>query len=412
MFPRRSERLSSISVKRRVLSNGVSMTDQPTDRWRRIKSLVADAATLGAEERARFLVAAISDEAMRQEVEALLAAHDKAGDVFERPRVAASAFARVGIGIPVDTPHLVPGRRLGPYEIVETIGVGGMGEVYRARDARLDRDVAIKVLPAALVADPVRRARFVQEARAASALEHPHIAVIHDIADVDDLTFIVMELVRGEPLSALLQRGPIAPSRSIELAIEIAEALSRAHETCIIHRDLKPANIMVTGDGHAKVIDFGLAKLSDTPDDAPSRATTIAEGLTASGMVVGTAAYMSPEQATGVAIDHRSDIFTFGIVLQEMVTGTPPFRRRSGVDTMHAIVHDAPPRLPASIGEATDICSKSSIDVSAKPPDDRYQAMQAVSADLRIARRRLDSAELRAVEGPSGVRSVAAASGC
>ena len=148
--------------------------------------------------------------------------------MFERPRVAASAFARVGIGIPVVTPHLVAGRRLGPYEIVETIGVGGMGEVYRARDARLDRDVAIKVLPAALVADPVRRARFVQEARAASALEHPHIAVIHDIADVDDLTFIVMELVRGEPLSALLQRGPIAPSRSIELAIEIAEALSPA----------------------------------------------------------------------------------------------------------------------------------------------------------------------------------------
>ena len=162
----------------------------------------------------------------------------------------------------------MPGRRLGPYEIVETIGAGGMGEVYRARDARLDRDVAIKVLPAALVADPVRRARFVQEARAASALEHPHIAVIHDIADADGLTFIVMELVRGEPLSALLERGPIAPSRSIELAIEIAEALSRAHDDGIVHRDLKPANIMVTGDGHAKIIDFGLAKLSDAPDDA------------------------------------------------------------------------------------------------------------------------------------------------
>ena len=383
------------------MSDGMPMTDQPLDRWRRIKGLVADAVALDVEERARFLAAACGDEAMRQEVEALLAAHDEAGDVFERPRVAASVFARVGIAVPAAAPHLMPGRRLGPYEIVETIGVGGMGEVYRARDTRLDRDVAIKVLPAALVADPVRRARFVQEARAASALEHPHIAVIHDIADVDGLTFIVMELVRGEPLSALLQRGPISPSRSIELAIEIAEALSRAHDTGIVHRDLKPPNIMVTGDGHAKVIDFGLAKLADAPEHAPSRATTVADGLTSSGMVVGTAAYMSPEQARGAAIDHRSDIFSFGIVLQEMVTGTPPFRRRSGVDTMHAILHDAPPRLPASLGEAADDLQHIIDRCLLKPPDDRYPAMRDISADLRIARRRLDSAEIRAVEGPS-----------
>jgi dienelactone hydrolase/predicted Ser/Thr protein kinase len=377
------------------------MTDQPPERWRRIKGLVADAVALGAEERARFLAAACGDEVMRQEVEALLTAHDEAADMFERPRVAASAFARVGIAVPAAAPHLMLGRRLGPYEIVETIGAGGMGEVYRARDTRLDRDVAIKVLPAALVADPVRRARFVQEARAASALEHPHIAVIHDIADADGLTFIVMELVRGEPLSALLQRGPISALRSIELAVEVAEALSHAHDTGIVHRDLKPANIMVTGDGHAKIIDFGLAKLSDAPDDAPWRATTVADGLTASGMVVGTAAYMSPEQAQGAAVDQRSDIFTFGIVLQEMVTSTPPFRRRSGIDTMHAILHDAPPRLPASIGEATDDLQKIVDRCLAKQRDDRHQSMRDIAADLRTARRRLESAELRAVEGPS-----------
>jgi eukaryotic-like serine/threonine-protein kinase len=376
------------------------MTDPPPDRWRRIKALVADAVALGAEERARFLAAACADEAVRQEVEALLMAHDEASEVFERPRVTASAFARVGIAVPA-APHLTPGRRLGPYEIVETIGAGGMGEVYRARDRRLERDVAVKVLPAALVVDPVRRARFVQEARAASALEHPHIAVIHDIADADGLTFIVMELVRGEPLTVLLERGPIPASRTIALAVEVAEALSRAHDTGIVHRDLKPANIMVTSDGHAKVIDFGLAKLSAAPDDARAPASTVPDELTASGMVVGTAAYMSPEQAQGAAIDHRSDIFSFGIMLQEMVTGTPPFRRRSGVDTMHAILHDAPPRLPASIGEAADDLQKIIDRCLAKRRDARYHGMRDIVADLRSARRRLESAELRAVEGPS-----------
>jgi hypothetical protein len=147
------------------MSNGMPTTDQPADRWRRIKGVVADAVALGGEERARYLAAACGgDQALRQEVETLLAAHDEASDVFDRPRAAASAFARLGIRVPMAAPHLLSGRRLGPYEIVETIGAGGMGEVYRARDMRLDRDVAIKVLPAALVADPVRRARFVQEA--------------------------------------------------------------------------------------------------------------------------------------------------------------------------------------------------------------------------------------------------------
>jgi tRNA A-37 threonylcarbamoyl transferase component Bud32/dienelactone hydrolase len=384
------------------MSNGMPMTDQPSDRWRRIKGLVADAVALGVQERARFLAAACGgDETMRQEVEALLTAHDQAADMFEPPRVAASAFARVGVTLPSAAPHLMPGRRLGPYEVVETIGAGGMGEVYRARDTRLDRDVAIKVLPAALVADAVRRARFVQEARAASALEHPHIAVIHDIAEAEGLTCIVMELVRGESLSAILERGPIAASRSIELAIEIAEGLARAHDIGIVHRDLKPGNIMVTGEGHAKIIDFGLAKLTDAPDDGGASATTVADGLTASGMVVGTAAYMSPEQARGAVVDHRSDIFSFGIVLQEMLTGAPPFRRRSGVDTMHAILHDTPPPLPASIGQAVDDLQRILDRCLAKQPDDRYQAMGDVAVDLRIARRRLESTELRAIEGPS-----------
>ena len=213
------------------------------------------------------------------------------------------------------------GARIGPYEILDAIGAGGMGEVYRARDTRLHRDVALKVLPPALVSDPGRRTRFVQEARAASALEHPHIAVIHEIAETDGTIFIVMELIRGEPLKALISRGPLPASRTIELALEIAEALARAHESGIVHRDLKPANVMITADGHVKVIDFGLAKLTGRRDEDETATVVVADDLTGAGMVVGTAAYMSPEQALGAGIDHRSDIFTFGIMLQEMLTG-------------------------------------------------------------------------------------------
>ena len=163
-----------------------------------------------------------------------------------------------------------------------------------------------------------------------------------------------MELVRGEALSALVSRGAVPASRAIELAIEIAEALTRAHAIGIVHRDLKPANVMITADGHVKIIDFGVAKLIGARDDPRTASMTAAEALTESGMVVGTAAYMSPEQARGETVDHRTDIFSFGIVLHEMLTGTPLFRRRSNVDTMHAILHDAPPRLPDGIGDATD----------------------------------------------------------
>jgi eukaryotic-like serine/threonine-protein kinase len=353
-------------------------------------------------ERARFLEGACAgDEPLRREVDALLAAHDEAGDRFEQGPAAPSAFTGAGAALPRAAEHVAPGRRLGPYEIVERVGAGGMGEVYRARDTRLDRDIALKILPPALVAHPGRRARFVQEARAASALEHPHIAVIHEIGDVDGLTFIVMELVRGEPLSALVSGGPVPASRAIELAIDVAEALARAHEVGIVHRDVKPANIMVTADGHVKIIDFGLAKLAGSRDDSPTATVAVADGLTASGMVVGTAAYMSPEQAQGAAVDHRTDIFAFGVVLQEMLTGSSPFRRRSSVDTMHAVLHDSTPRLPDSLGESTG-CLQQIIDrCLAKAPGARYQAMRDVVAELRVARRRLDSAELRAVEGPS-----------
>ena len=291
------------------------------------------------------------------------------------------------------------GRTLARYEILEEISRGGMGVVYRARDGRLNRDVALKVLPPELVADPGRRARFVQEAQAASALEHPHIAVIHEIDEADGICFIAMELVRGEKLAALTARAPLGVGRALDLAVEIAEGLARAHDKGIVHRDLKPANVMLTEDGHAKIIDFGLAKLVEALG-VDSDGQTILKNETDPGMVLGTATYMSPEQARGSKIDHRSDIFSFGIVLYEMLTGRPPFRGSTGIDTMHAILHDPVPALPP-VGSAASVETTRDIQrmldkCLAKDPDERYQGLRDVVVDLRAARRRLESTSMSA----------------
>ncbi len=289
---------------------------------------------------------------------------------------------------------LSPGSRLGPYEILAPIGAGGMGEVYRARDTRLQREVALKVLPPALVADPARRARFVREAQAASALEHPHIAVIHEIADADRITFIVMELIRGEPLSDIIARGPLTPSRALGLTIEVAEGLARAHDTGIAHRDLKPANIMVTAEGHAKIIDFGLAKLVNALS-ADSDAPTALGDVTEPGVVVGTAAYMSPEQVRGEVVDHRTDVFSLGVVMYEMVAGRRPFRGRSGIETMHAVLNDPVPPLPERVSAATGDLPRIVGKCLAKDPAGRYQRMHDVVVDLRAAQRLLESGQVR-----------------
>ena len=236
---------------------------------------------------------------------------------------------------------LSPGTQLGPYEVLALIGAGGMGEVYRARDPRLNRDVAIKVLPAERVADEGRRRRFVQEAQAASALNHPHIVTIHEIESADGRDFIVMELVRGKSLDTLIPRNGMRLSEVVRIAIPVADALAAAHAHGIVHRDLKPANVMVGQDGAVKVLDFGLAKLLSgeaTPeDDTVSVAANV--GLSAPGTIAGTAAYMSPEQASGAKVDARSDIFSFGAMLYEMVTGHA--RIRGHVDGRHVERCDA-----------------------------------------------------------------------
>jgi len=283
------------------------------------------------------------------------------------------------------------GQTLKSYVIEAKLGQGGMGVVYRARDTKLDRNVAIKVLPPELVRDPERRRRFVQEARAASAVNHPAIASIYEIEDEGENTFIVMEYVDGSTVRQLVERGELDLSSAIEIGIQVADGLARAHEAGVVHRDIKSDNIMVTHDGHPKILDFGLAKLLDKEDgDAgPSRLETVA--LTQAGMVVGTVSYMSPEQARGLPADKRSDVFSLGIVLYEMATGRLPFQGQSMLDTMHAIAFDAtqPLRtiradLPFSLQRVVDRCLR-------KKPEDRYADLREAVTDLRAVRRELDS---------------------
>jgi len=290
------------------------------------------------------------------------------------------------------------GRRLSHYELIEEISRGGMGVVYRAVDLNLGREVAIKVLPDAILHDPERRNRLLHEARAASTLEHPHIAVIHEVGDDNGVTFIAMELIRGEKLSDVVRRAPLPLGRALTLAIEIAEGLGRAHDKGIVHRDLKPGNVMLTDEGHAKVIDFGLAKVIE-PIDSAAATISVTGPRTESGVVLGTAAYMSPEQARGGRVDHRSDIFALGVTLYEMLTGRPAFQGASSLDTMHAILSQPVPPLPATDASAEVTAEVQRIinKCTAKDPDDRFQGMKDLVVDLRATRRHLDSAPSIAV---------------
>ncbi|MGH9509469.1 MAG: serine/threonine-protein kinase, partial [Terriglobales bacterium] len=228
---------------------------------------------------------------------------------------------------------IAPGTKLGSYEVLGPLGAGGMGEVFRARDLKLGRDVALKVLPAAFSGDADRLRRFEREARSASALNHPHIVAIYDIGQFDSTSYISMELVEGRTLRDLLNSGPLPLKRTLSIAAQVADGLAKAHAAGIVHRDLKPENLMITRDGFAKILDFGLAKLTPTESQAGADSATLPGSSTVAGMVVGTAGYMSPEQARGAAVDFRSDQFSFGSVLYEMVTGVRAFRRDSAAQT-------------------------------------------------------------------------------
>ena len=240
---------------------------------------------------------------------------------------------------------LSPGAQFGPYQILTPIGAGGMGEVYRARDTRLDRDVAVKVLPSHLAHDVAARVRFEREAKAIAALSHPNILAVYDVGTVDGTAFVVMELLEGETLrqrlTAASESGSAAlPIRkAIQIGIDIAQALAAAHEKQIVHRDIKPENVFVAADGHVKLLDFGLARHATPPSPEPSDAAT-AIRQTDPGAVMGTVGYMAPEQVKATAVDHRADIFALGCVLYEMASGRQPFERATAAETMSAILRD------------------------------------------------------------------------
>src|ERR1700736_4610049 len=238
---------------------------------------------------------------------------------------------------------LTSGAKLGPYEIVSPLGAGGMGEVYRARDTRLERDVAVKVLPANLSSDPSLRQRLEREAKAVSKLSHPHICTLHDIGHQDGVDFLVMELVEGETLEHRLSKGPLPPEQTVRFAAQIADALAKAHKMGITHRDLKPSNIMLTKAG-AKLMDFGLAKESGRAPltDVLSEMTAEQAKLTVEGTIVGTFQYMAPEQLEGKEADARTDIFALGEVIYEMATGKPAFTGKSRASLIASILSSEP----------------------------------------------------------------------
>ena len=287
---------------------------------------------------------------------------------------------------------LQAGDRLGSFDVLGPIGAGGMGEVYRARDTRLGREVALKVLPESLSLDRERLARFEQEARAASALNHPNIVTIHEIGREGETTFVAMELVDGKTLRELSAPGPMPVKKVLNVAAQVSEGLAKAHAAGIVHRDLKPENVMVSTDGFVKILDFGLAKLMETDTSGVSALPTIAQPETRPGTVMGTVGYMSPEQASGEQVDYRSDQFSLGSVLYEMLTGKKPFLRKTAVETMSAIIREEPepatrlrPDLPLPVRWILDRCM-------AKDRDERYASTRDLARDLAGLRDHLSEA--------------------
>src|SRR5277367_6079998 len=277
--------------------------------------------------------------------------------------------------------NLAPGTKLGPYEIVSLLGAGGMGEVYRARDTRLKRDVAIKVLPPAFSLDGDRLRRFEQEALATAALNHPNILAVFDIGTHDGSPYVVSELLEGETLRERLRGGAIVVRKTLDYALQVAHGLAAAHEKGIIHRDLKPENLFLTKDGRVKILDFGLAKLTQ-PDSGTHTSLPTQTQATEAGVVMGTAGYMSPEQVRGTAVDPRSDIFSFGAILYEMISGKRAFHGETAADTMSAILREEPAELSETNRNVSPALERMVQHCLEKNPEQRFHSASDIAFDL------------------------------
>jgi serine/threonine protein kinase/Tol biopolymer transport system component/Tfp pilus assembly protein PilF len=351
------------------------------ERWQHIKSLLHSVLARDPAQRESFLAAACAnDEALRQDVESLISAHEQAGDFIEAP-----AFELMADSLDHKTDSLV-GRSLGHYQVISLLGAGGMGQVYLAEDTRLGRKIALKILTTHFTRDPDRLRRFQQEARAASALNHPNILTIHEIGEIDSLHFMVTEFIEGDTLRGRMAKAPVSTPEALRIASHIASALAAAHAAGIIHRDIKPENVMLRDDGIVKVLDFGLAKLTDRKTGEAEAMTLV---KTEQGMVMGTAHYMSPEQSRGLPVDARTDIWSLGVVLYEMVGGRVPFEGPTSSDVIAAILE----RKPISLARyAPDVSPELEWIVERtlrKDREERYQTTKELLTDLRNLKRRL-----------------------
>ncbi|MFL6333374.1 MAG: protein kinase domain-containing protein, partial [Pyrinomonadaceae bacterium] len=357
------------------------------ERWQQIEEVFHAAAARPPAVRAAFLAQACAgDETLRREVECLLAAHEEAASFMNAPALEAAAERLAG-----EQADLMPGKTIAHYKILSLLGAGGMGEVYLASDTRMGRQVALKLLLSSLTDDEQRVARFQQEARAALKLNHPNIVTIYEVGAAGGVQFIATELIEGETLRARLARADLKLSEALGVATQVAGALAAAHQAGIVHRDIKPENIMLRPDGYAKVLDFGLAKLTEqqpTPGDAEAPGRMKVQ--TTPGLVMGTASYMSPEQARGRQVDARTDIWSLGVVLYEMFAGRVPFEGETASDVISAVLHGEPPPLARY---APDVPAEMQWVVTRalrKNQEERYQTIKELLGDLRELKQELD----------------------
>ncbi len=353
------------------------------EHWQQIKLLLHSALERAPVEWPAFLdEACAGNSALRSQLEALLASHERTNDFIEMP-----AFEVMADMLTDEQQESLVGRTIGRYQILELLGAGGMGEVYLAQDKHLLRKVALKTLPGYLTRDEELVRRFQREARSVSALNHPNILTIHEIGEVDSCHFIVTEFIEGETLRQRLTRGPLKIEPALDIGSQVASALCAAHQVGITHRDIKPENIMLREDGIVKVLDFGLAKLTERKGD-DSEATTLFH--TKQGTVLGTAHYMSPEQARGLPLDARTDIFSFGVVLYEMVTGETPFAGETTTDVLASILTVEPPPLSSSQPEVPPELDQITSKALGKAREERYQDIRELLSHLQKLKQRLE----------------------
>ena len=357
------------------------------EKWQKVREIFDSALRLKSDERRRFVYDVCGDDkTLLAEVESLLSSHDGAESFMETP-----AVAKVAGIIEAETKKLETGKCFGHYEIIKQIGEGGMGEVYLAKDTKLDRKVAIKILNEEFSRHESNLTRFIREAKAASSLNHPNILVVHEIGEYENTNYIVSEFIEGKTLREILKERPLKLSEVLDISIPIADALCTAHSSNIIHRDIKPDNVMIRPDGLVKLLDFGIAKLTEKKTEVvDAEAATAIYSRTTPGMIIGTAAYVSPEQARGLSVDARSDIFSFGLVLYEMLSGKRAFAGENAMDVISSILQKEPVPLsqlmPAVPHEIERIVGKA----LRKDCDERYQTATDLLIDLKDARQELE----------------------